>query len=116
MVRVSTIREVLDFVYDEARINALIGISLDYTRVSIIGHSFGGTTAIYSSMVDKRITGVCIAYDPCLYILDENQSYESMTIPVYCINADEFYRTLYPYMHNDRRLEELYEGLRSPGL
>jgi len=48
--------------------------NIDYTNVSIIGHSFGGSTAILTAFTDQRITGACIAYDPVIYIIDNNIS------------------------------------------
>lgn len=74
MDRYRTIQRTLDVVYDGVAFNKLLGTPPDqppivpqYTNISIMGHSFGGSTAIYTTFHDKRITGACIAYDPvCL--------------------------------------------------
>ena len=41
-------------------------------RVHIMGHSFGGSTALYTAINDRRITGSVISLDPCFFILEDS--------------------------------------------
>eukprot|EP00347_Sterkiella_histriomuscorum_P022261 403331108 len=52
----------LDFVNEK--------IKIDTNRIGIMGHSFGGATAIKASQLDSRIKAT-IAYDPWMYLLDK---------------------------------------------
>lgn len=47
-------------------------VRIDSSKVHIMGHSFGATTALYSAFNDPRITGVVICLDPCLFLLDDS--------------------------------------------
>lgn len=79
-----------------------------------MGHSFGATTAMYTTYYDKRITGVCIALDPCSYILpdimtiDETKQF-NFPQPLLCINSDNFYERLYPWFENEKRMNRLFQ-------
>jgi dipeptidyl aminopeptidase/acylaminoacyl peptidase len=44
-------------------------VKINKDKIHIMGHSFGGTTALYSAINDKRITGSVISFDPCFYIM-----------------------------------------------
>ena len=59
--------------YDEKLIRTIIpsdqNIIIEKDKISVIGHSFGGASAIQLSLEEKRITGCCIAYDP-VYLQD----------------------------------------------
>ena len=74
--------------------------------LSIMGHSFGGSTAMMSCMKNKKFKGVCIALDPCLYIFDDPYLTKDMDIPLLAINSN-FYCRLYPYFENKERMTKL---------
>jgi hypothetical protein len=68
--RIKTIKAVLDIIYDREKFGRLFStVEPDLSEISIIGHSFGGSTAIYSAFRDSRITGACVAYDPVFYLI-----------------------------------------------
>jgi hypothetical protein len=35
----------------------------------------------------------------------------NLKIPVMCINADDFYKRVYPFMNNDERLVNFFESI-----
>jgi predicted dienelactone hydrolase len=54
--RVPDARLLLDFMLE--RVNGQSDIQLDPTRIGIVGHSFGGWTALATTVVDRRIRAV----------------------------------------------------------
>ncbi len=54
-----TIKEILNFIESPKQLNNVFKkkVKIDFKRISISGHSFGGALAIYTTMKDKRITG-----------------------------------------------------------
>ena len=86
-------------------------VELDYSKISIIGHSFGGTTALYTTIYDKRITGVCIGLDPCVYIFRNLDDLNAFPKPLLCINSENFYKKIYPWFFNDEILENVFKNM-----
>ncbi|CAD8170126.1 unnamed protein product [Paramecium octaurelia] len=116
--RINTVKQVLDIIYNEKLFSELFKhpdkkIQPDFDQISIIGHSFGGSTAYAIAQTEKRITGACILYDPCLYIFDFEEKVK-LHIPLMSINADDFYRRLYSFMENDERLEKAFQLIDGP--
>ena len=69
-------REALHYICDAERISALFGraVRLNYEQLSVIGHSFGAISSIYTSFHDERVRGVCIALDPPFFGLPDEFS------------------------------------------
>ena len=60
-------------------------VKLDLKKLTVIGHSFGGMTAIGAAMIDSRIKACC-AMDPWFYTYqDESQTISLKNTPVLCI-------------------------------
>ena len=45
-------------------------MKIDTNKLTIMGHSFGGATAIKTSQLDSRIKAI-VAYDPWMFPLDK---------------------------------------------
>jgi predicted dienelactone hydrolase len=67
--RFKTIKSLLDIICSGELFEQLDpSVKADPSEISIIGHSFGGSTAVFSAFYDKRLTGACVAYDPVIDI------------------------------------------------
>ena len=77
--RYKAVSKALDLMMDEKEVCTLLGehVKINKDRIHIMGHSFGATTALYSAIEDKRITGTVVCLDPCLYIMDDSLSLEN---------------------------------------
>ena len=55
-----TIKEILNLIESPKKLSSIFKkkVKVDLMRLSIAGHSFGGALAIYTTMKDKRITGI----------------------------------------------------------
>mmetsp|Transcript_13426 Transcript_13426/g.22024 ORF Transcript_13426/g.22024 Transcript_13426/m.22024 type:complete len:356 (-) Transcript_13426:326-1393(-) len=73
---------------------------LDLSRLSIMGHSFGGITALEACRVDSRIRAV-IAYDPWLYAASQELRKSGLNVPVYILEAEAF-----GYENNTKIIDE----------
>lgn len=108
--RVGDVRSALDFALDTSRFVKEMGdeLKLDFSRVNIFGHSFGGSTCMSAAMADPRINGLVIAMDPCLYILPDEVSYTLNKVnyrsKTLIILAEDYYATHYPPFENDYRV------------
>ena len=61
--------------------------TLDLDRCAIVGHSFGGGTAVAAVAKDKRYK-VAVAFDPWMYPLDNNLYRNVPSIPLLLVNAE----------------------------
>ena len=63
---------------------------LDLSRLTAMGHSFGGVTAIYTGSLDERIHSI-VALDPWMFPLPkEKPVVKSRYVPVLAILAENF--------------------------
>lgn len=68
--RYNSASKALDYILDDFKLSELVGnSSIDKNKVHMMGHSFGGSTTLYTALNDERITGCALCYDPCFYIL-----------------------------------------------
>jgi pimeloyl-ACP methyl ester carboxylesterase len=83
-------------------------VKLDYSKVHMLGHSFGASTSLKTALEDKRITGFVVAMDPCMYILHEEKDYEThkngFSNKTLILLAEDYYETHYPSFENDYRV------------
>ena len=57
-------------------------IKLDYSKLAIAGHSFGGITAMSLAISDSRIK-ICMAMDPWFFPLMDH--YHSLRLEIPCL-------------------------------
>ncbi|EAR87054.1 plasma platelet-activating factor acetylhydrolase (macronuclear) [Tetrahymena thermophila SB210] len=118
--RLETSQKMLDIIYDKEFMKRIFNCSndedeipIDYEKISILGHSFGGSTALYTAMNDQRITGVCIGLDPCVYVYQKEEiDLCEFPRPLLCINSEDFYKRLYPWFQNDESLELIFKNMK----
>lgn len=67
-------------------------VGLDFTKLAVNGHSFGGVTAIGASILDKRIK-VCIPMDPWFFPYKDTIEDMKLTdgLPILSIITDSFH-------------------------
>jgi len=89
--RLVELQSVLTFVVDPNGLKSLFdeNIEIDTTRVSAIGHSFGGGSAAYLTLMDSRITGACLCLDP-YYMALEEEAYKEINRPLLIITTKRF--------------------------
>lgn len=95
----------LDIIYNKEYVKKIFNIAededdvpIDYDKISVLGHSFGGSTALYLAMNDQRISGVVVGLDPCVYVYQKEEiNLCEFPRPLLCINSEDFYRRLYPW-------------------
>lgn len=68
-----------------------LGVTLDMAKLTIMGHGFGGTTAILMASKDKRIKNL-VTFDPWLPPLSEEILSRAVTVsqPHCSINSELF--------------------------
>lgn len=93
----------LDYILDDANVTRLFGenVKIDKSNVHMLGHSFGGTTTLYTAVNDRRITGCVLCYDPCFYILEDDYTlfYQELSLQnkILILLADDYYSKHYPF-------------------
>ena len=75
--------------------------SLKLDNLNIMGHSFGGATALYTACHDQRITGHTVLLDPWVYPLPDDLNLIKMKKPFMCIMAENF-DIKFPIFKNDK--------------
>ena len=106
--RYEVIKGLLDFIYDPKKIEEVFQekIRLDYDKISIGGHSFGGGTAIYSCLFEKRITGGVLALDPFVAPIDDQLLNLKWENPTLCICTERFNKVI-AFTKNHEKIENL---------
>ena len=85
------------------------GIDFDIDNLHIIGHSFGGITALYTACNDQRITGKCIMLDPWFYPVPNDLEFTEMSNPFLCINSETF-NDFMPQWRNDSIRHDIFSN------
>lgn len=108
-IRYQAVIKLLDFIYDEERVEKAIGkkIKVNYDKIMISGHSFGGVTAIYTSLRDDRITGGVVCFDPYLFPMKDEYLTKQLRIPLIVICTESFDRSI-RYAENHERIEKIF--------
>jgi len=83
--------------------------SFDLDNVHIMGHSFGGATALFTASLDERITGHVIMLDPWYFPLPDDLDLNKLKRPFLCFRADNFDKK-FPFYYSDTLMKALYEG------
>ena len=109
MNRYSISVNILDYIQKDENLQNLFNdqVKLDFENISIIGHSFGGTTAIYTAAHDKRITGHSILLDPWIAPLTKIPDFhlQHLQKPLLCLKAEFFGDDV-----NDNLLDKLFSA------
>jgi len=82
---------------------------LDLGNLHIMGHSYGGSTAIYTGCHDSRITGHVILLDPWFYPLPDNLDLTKLKKPFLCVKSENFNK-IQPHWNNDKLMEAIWNG------
>jgi hypothetical protein len=67
-------------------------VNIDTEKIIVAGHSFGGITAIRSSMIETKYIKACLTFDPWFYLF-EKEAFEgklNINIPFIMVNSDHF--------------------------
>jgi len=91
-VRKDLVRKTLDYVENESNIEELFEtqVNIDFERVFMVGHSFGGGTAASVVSEDKRITGGLILLDQFVNPCDESVFEKKIDLPMICLRTEEY--------------------------
>jgi len=93
-VRKNTVSKILDIVCDPSYIHQIFKseeVALNYDKLFLAGHSFGGATAAELSIEqEKRITGGLLLLDPWVEANDENLLFKPVGKPVMVLRSQEF--------------------------
>ena len=71
----------------------LKGVSLDLSRLVLMGHSFGGATALKTATEDNRVACVAVL-DPWIFPLYkeiENETFPRVKVPTIIVNSGHFH-------------------------
>lgn len=67
-IRTTEVMQLIDELYSGSISSKLnLPVQFDLTKLTVAGHSFGGTTAVHAAMLDHRIKA-CLPLDPWLYL------------------------------------------------
>lgn len=102
----------LDCIYDNKKIDKIFEekINLDYNKLTIMGHSFGGITAIYSCFKEnERIRGGAIVLDPYVFPLSDEYLEKKWKLPFVSISTETFNKAI-SYGHNNIKLAKLFDN------
>ena len=80
------LERVVDASFDQT--HPLCG-KIDLTRISVVGHSFGGAAAVMLAQMDPRVTSV-VALDPWMWPLGRESSLLGCPCPLLVFEAPEF--------------------------
>jgi len=65
-------------------------VPVDFERVFMAGHSFGGGTAASVAYYDKRITAGLLLMDPFVCPVDAEVMENKLELPILCIRTEEY--------------------------
>lgn len=102
----------LDFIYDNKKIDNIFGekVNLDYNKLTIMGHSFGGITAIYSCFKEsERIRGGAMVLDPYIFPLSDEYLEKKWKLPFISISTESFNKAI-SYGQNNLKLAKLFDN------
>lgn len=94
----------------ENKVSSELNNSLDLTKISVGGHSYGGATAIYASTLDNRIVS-CLALDGWFSPLPDEVISSGVQIPILCLGRPSWKDSDYPLNYD--KLETLLDNSKS---
>jgi len=83
--------------------------TLDLDNIHIMGHSFGGATALYSACNDKRITGHAILIDPWFYPIPDDLDLRNLKKSFLCLKSSNFVK-IFPDWKNDDFMKAVFSS------
>jgi len=110
-VRKKTVAKILDIVCDQAYVQEIFktqDVSLNYEKLFLSGHSFGGGTTAELMVNEKRITGGLVLLDPWFECNDENVLYQPINKPLLVLKSEEFETNT-----NNRRRVKMHTEMNS---
>lgn len=84
--RKKVIKSVLDYISESKNVQNLFGSStmkLNYNKIFLAGHSFGGAAAGETAVEDKRVTGGLVICDPWYGCANESILYKPLNKPIF---------------------------------
>lgn len=91
--RCKVISTVADFIHNSTEVKEFFqnsAVEIDYTKLSLAGHSFGSAAVVQGSAVDNRITGALILLDPWLYPISDQVLETAAKKPVLVLRSQSF--------------------------
>lgn len=109
--RKETITVILDYVYDLKKMKELFkrDVPVNYEKLMLGGHSFGGITSIYTSLLDNRVKGGLICLDPYIFPMKDEFLSKNVKLPILAINTESFDGSI-KYAENMKRLDKIFNG------
>jgi predicted dienelactone hydrolase len=109
--RIRYIVDLLNFVCDENKFISYVNegndnsnLKIDYNKIFIAGHSFGGATAAEVAVSDKRITGGAVLLDPWFEPCSEQVFNNAVSVPVLNVRSHDFEKNT---IHRDLNLKHM---------
>lgn len=85
-------------------------VEIDFDKVIVMGHSFGGATALATSYEDKRVKN-CVMLDPWLYMMKEEELQRKVPCNMMVLES-ESWNSVFPVMGVTKRNQLLMESQR----
>ena len=106
--RNESVTVLLDYVCNELNVSELFKrtVSIDLEKIMLGGHSFGGVTAIYTALKDKRVRGGIVCMDPYIFPMKDEFLEKKLNLPILVINTESFDNTI-RYAENKERIQKL---------
>lgn len=115
--RCEEVKRVLDHIHTHPK-DIDNNIEFDLDRVVIVGHGFGGCTALLASQREERRISHCVMLDPWLFVLHKEILDDGFAIKqiMLCINSEEYHpnvegfdswETVQILFHNNNAIEDL---------
>ena len=92
-IRKETVAKVLDLISDKKQLQSIFqsqDIVLNYSKLFLAGHSFGGATVGELAVEDKRVTAGVLLLDPWFECCDQNVIFEAVEKPMLSLRSTRF--------------------------
>ena len=83
----------MDLISDPVKVKKIFddeNVSLNYNKLFVAGHSFGGATVSEVVVEDKRVTGGVVLLDPWFESNDERILYQPANKPILSLRSNEY--------------------------
>ena len=91
--RVNSINDLIELIYNQNRLQYIFensNLKIIYDKIFMVGHSFGGATALEVAYYNQKITGGIILLDPWFEPLRNEIYHKKTNLPIINIRSNEF--------------------------